>query len=56
MDLRVLECSNTFSIQTSLLNIGHLLHNMGFVPTEVGTTVISLHQNVKDFDVGNCYL
>ena len=28
-----------FSIQTSLLNISHLLHKMGFVPTEVGTTV-----------------
>ena len=39
MELWGLECGGTFSIQTSLLNISHLLHKMGFVPTEVGTTV-----------------
>ena len=40
MELWGLECGGTFSIQTSLLNVSHLLHKMGFVPTEVGTTVI----------------
>ena len=39
MELWGHECGGTFSIQTSLLNISHLLHKMGFVPTEVGTTV-----------------
>ena len=34
------ECGVTFSIQTSLLNISHLLHRKGFVSTEVGTTVV----------------
>ena len=34
-----LECGNTLSIQTNLLNISHLLLKMGFVPTEVGTTL-----------------
>ena len=35
-----LECGGgTFSIQTSLLNISHLLHKTIFVPTEVATTV-----------------
>ena len=43
MELWGLECGSTFSIQTSLLNISHLLHKMGFVPTEVGTTVCSPH-------------
>ena len=42
MELWGLECGGTFSIQTSLLNISHLLHKMGFVPTEVGTTVYTL--------------
>ena len=40
MELLGLECGSTFSIQTSLLNISHLLHKMGFVPTEVSTTVL----------------
>ena len=39
MELWGLECGTTFSIQTSLLNISHLLHKTGFVATEVGTTV-----------------
>ena len=29
----------TLSIQTSLLNIGRLLHKMGFVQREIATTV-----------------
>ena len=41
MELLGLECGSTFSIETSLLNISHLLHKMGFVPTEVGTTTDS---------------
>ena len=40
MELRGLECGGTFSIETSLLNISHLLHKTGFVPTEFGTTVL----------------
>ena len=39
MELLGLECCNTFSIQTSLLNISHLLHKMGFVQTEIATAV-----------------
>ena len=39
MELWGPESGGTFSIQTSLLNISHLLHKMGFVPTEVDTTV-----------------
>ena len=39
MELWGVKCGGTFSIQTSLLNICHLLHKTGFVPTEVGTTV-----------------
>ena len=35
-----------FSIQTSLLNTSHLLHKKGFVPTEVGTTVV--YQNWEE--------
>ena len=42
MELRGLECGGTFSIETSLLNISHLLHKTGFVPTELGTTVYML--------------
>ena len=34
-----LEYGGTLSIQTSLLNIGHLLHKMGFVQREIATTV-----------------
>ena len=43
MELWGLECGVTFSIQTSLLIISPLLHKMGFVPTEVGTTVGKLY-------------
>ena len=42
MELRGHECGSTFSVQTILLNISHLLHKRGFVPIEVGTTV---HKN-----------
>ena len=41
IELCGLECLDTFSLQTSLLNISHLLHKTGFVPTEVATTVTS---------------
>ena len=38
MELWGPECGGTFSIQTSLLNISHLLHKTSFVKTEsVGT-------------------
>ena len=39
MELWGIECSGTSSIQTSLLNISHLLHKKGFIPTEVATIV-----------------
>ena len=39
MELQGLECGGTFSIETSLFNISHLLHKTGLVPTELGTTV-----------------
>ena len=35
----MLEYGSTLSIQTSLLNIGRLLHKMGFVQREIATTV-----------------
>ena len=35
----MLEYGSTLSIQTSLLNIGCLLHKMGFVQREIATTV-----------------
>ena len=38
VELWGLECGGIFSIQTSLLDISHLLHKTGFVKTEsVGT-------------------
>ena len=40
MELLGLKFDSTFSVQTSLLNISHLLHKTGFVPTEVGTTAV----------------
>ena len=40
MELWGFESGGNFSIQTSLLNISHLLHKTGFVPTEVGTTAV----------------
>ena len=40
MELSGPDCGGTFSIQNSLLNISHLLHKTGFVPTEVGTTAV----------------
>ena len=47
VELCGLECSGTFSVQTSLLNFSHLLHIMGFVPTKVGITVtFSIHKSV----------
>ena len=41
MELKGLECGGTFSIETSLFNISHLLHKTGLVPTELGTTVVN---------------
>ena len=42
LELWGLEYGGTFSIQTSLLNIGCLLHKMEFVQREITTTV---HEN-----------
>ena len=39
MELLGPECGGTFSIQTSLLNISHLLHKTRFVWFVLGTTV-----------------
>ena len=39
LELTGLEHGSTLSIQTSLLNIGRLLHKMGFVQREIATTV-----------------
>ena len=41
VELWGLECGGIFNIQTSLLDISHLLHKTGFVKTEsVGTVVL----------------
>ena len=40
MELWGPECGGTFSIQTILLNISHLLHKMSFVWFVLSTTVI----------------
>ena len=39
LELWGLEYGGMLSIQTSLLNIGRLLHKMGFVQREIATTV-----------------
>ena len=45
VELWGLECGGIFSIQTSLLDISHLLHKTGFVKTEsVGTVDLSVNQ------------
>ena len=45
VELWGLKCGGIFSIQTSLLDISHLLHKTGFVKTEsVGTVDLSANQ------------
>ena len=39
VELWGLECDGTFTVQTSLLKIGCLVHKLGFVATEVAGTV-----------------
>ena len=39
-----LEYDGVLSIQTSLLNIGRLLHKMGFVHREIATTVPTIQK------------
>ena len=45
VELRGLECGGIFSIQTSLLDISHLLHKTGFVKTESVGTVACLRSS-----------
>ena len=47
VELWGLECGGIFSIQTSLLDISHLLHKTGFVKTESVGTVSLLAGNEK---------
>ena len=52
VELWGLECGGIFSIQTSLLDISHLLHKTGFVKTESVGTVSSVkclkfHNSIK---------
>ena len=50
VELWGLECGGIFSIQTSLLDISHLLHKTGFVKTEsVGTVTVSLNGDFNWF-------
>ena len=41
VELWQLECASTFTIQTSLSKIGHLLHKSGFVDSQLLPTVKS---------------
>ena len=47
MELWGPECGGTFSIQTSLLNISHLLHKMRFVWFVLSTTILLFIMNFR---------
>ena len=44
VELWRLACGGTFTVQTSLLKIGYLVHKFGFVATEVAGTVQMGHK------------
>ena len=48
LDIWGLEYGGTLSIQTSLLNIGCLLHKIGFVQREIAITVPCSISNAAD--------
>ena len=47
LELWGLKYGGTLSTQTGLLNISSLLHKIGFVQTEIATTVVHLLQTMQ---------